>query len=284
MTRKALAGFPLILTLLLAACRQAPAPPPVPTPVGRKLSALPTAVGAPVFAPAGGHYTEALLQDGTWQIHAEGKPVASAATEEELATVLKSAKERAIIEGYQPVLLISADAGTPFEQFFVPVRVAAASGFMYFHFLVLSSEPGVDKAISHALPMVLSYPARSNKSKPFFIQITANGEIAVGSGASYQVLDSATAGTDLPGLEAQLSLYASAARVANSNPIAAVYVAPTVPYQRFIDLLSRFHANGVRPYLTHLSPHDETDPSDSPPPRKPSSPESHRATPRPPSP
>jgi biopolymer transport protein ExbD len=262
MTCKILAGIPLILTLLLAACRQTPAPV-TPVPSGRELAALPTAVSAPVFAPPSGHYAEAVLHDGRSQVYAAGKSVGDATTPEELESLFKSAKERADLAGLQPVLLISADAQTPFEQVAASIRVAALTGIEEFHFLVLPSEPGSGETSSHALSLSLPPMGDGSRVEPLSILITDSGEIAAGTGASRQMLDSVTASADLPGLEAQLRIYTSATRAANSTPVAQLLVQPAAPYQRFIDALCRFHANGIRP---DVIPDEGTSPTESLPP------------------
>ena len=262
MTCKTLAGIPLILTLLLAACRQTPAPV-TPVPRGRELAALPTAVSAPVFTPPSGHYAEAVLRDGRWQVFAAGKSVGDATTPEELEPLFKSAKERADLAGLQPVLLVSADGPARFDQIAASIREAALTGIEEFHFLVLPSEPTGGETSSHALSLSISRPGHGAIIEPLSILITNSGEIAAGTGASRQTLDSATAGANLPGLEAQLRIYTSAIRAANSTPVAQLLVQPAAPYQRFIDALCRFHANGIRP---DVLPDEGTSPTESLPP------------------
>lgn len=273
MTCKTLAGIPLILTLLLAACRQTPAPV-TPVPHGRELAALPTAVNAPVFAPPSGQYAEAVLRDGRWQVYSEGKSVGDATTPEEFEPLFKSAKERADLAGLQPVLLISADGSARFDQIAVPIKAAVDCGISQFHFLVRTSVAGHGATSSAALPLSLCYPAFSPGIDFMQIVITDTGAIDSGTGASRQALDSATASPNLPMLDTQLRLYASAALAANSTPVAEMLVQPAAPYQRFIDVLCRFHANGILPY--YFWPDEDYSPTEPSPLSKPASPSSSR--------
>jgi biopolymer transport protein ExbD len=123
------------------------------------------------------------------------------------------------------------------------------------------------------LSLSLSCPGHGSIIEPLSIRITNSGEIAAGTGASRQTLDSATAGANLPVLEAQLRIYKSAAQAANSPPVVQILVEPAAPYQRFIDALSRFHANGIRPYFL---PDGANSSSESLPLSKPASPSSSR--------
>jgi hypothetical protein len=272
MTCKTLAGIPLILSLLLAACRQTPVPV-TPVPRGRELASLPTAVNAPAFAPPSGHYAEAVLRDGRWQVLDGGKSAGDATTPEEFEPLFKSAKERADVAGFQPVLLISADAKTRFAQIAVPIKAAVDCGISQFHFLVRTSVAGHGATSSVALPLSLCYPAFSPGD---FMQIviTDTGAIDSGTGASRQALDSATASPNLPMLDTQLRLYASAALAANSTPVAEMLVQPAAPYQRFIDVLCRFHANGILPY--YFWPDEDYSPTEPSPLSKPAPPSSIR--------
>jgi hypothetical protein len=238
MTHATLAGIPLLLTLLVAACRQAPAPATA-APGGRELASLPTAVSAPDFAPPSGHYAEAVLRGGHWQILDGGKPVGDASTPEEFEPLFKSAKERADMAGLQPVLLISAEGQALFAQVAVPIKAAAACGISQFYFLVRTSLGGQSELSSPALPLVLCYPAYSSGIDLMQVVITDAGAIDAGTGPSRQTLDSATASPNLPRLEAQLGIYTLAARAANSPPVAQILAEPAARYQRFIDVLCR---------------------------------------------
>ena len=81
---------------------------------------------------------------------------------------------------------------------------------------------------------------------PMFIRIDASGTISVGVGASQQVLDSDVTVRDLPMLTAQLDMYASAARAANSTPLVQLWADSGATQQRVIDVINALASKDIQ--------------------------------------
>jgi biopolymer transport protein ExbD len=81
--------------------------------------------------------------------------------------------------------------------------------------------------------------------EPMLITLDAKGRTFVGSGDSRTMLDSDPTDHTLPMLHSQLALFSAAAKAANCQAPCMLYVEGTAPYQRVIDVLSRFHANDI---------------------------------------
>jgi len=74
--------------------------------------------------------------------------------------------------------------------------------------------------------------------EPLFIRVDSNGTIFTGVGPAQQALDSDSQERSLPMLSAQLELYATAARGANSTPLVQIYAEDNTSQQRVIDVLN----------------------------------------------
>lgn len=74
--------------------------------------------------------------------------------------------------------------------------------------------------------------------EPLFIRVDGNGAIFSGTGAAQQSLDSNESERNVPLLSAQLDLYATAARGANSTPLVQIYADGNASQQRVIDVLN----------------------------------------------
>lgn len=74
--------------------------------------------------------------------------------------------------------------------------------------------------------------------EPLFIRVDGNGAIFSGTGAAQQPLDSNESERNVPLLSAQLDLYATAARGANSTPLVQIYADGNASQQRVIDVLN----------------------------------------------
>lgn len=112
------------------------------------------------------------------------------------------------------------------------------------YFLVTSTIAPRETDLVMALPAA-SPGSEQPKIEPMFIRVDANGVIYTGIDAGQQQLDSDSSVREVPLLDSQLDLYASAARSAGSNPLVQVYVDTDATQQRVIDVLNSLAGAGI---------------------------------------
>jgi len=105
------------------------------------------------------------------------------------------------------------------------------------YFLVTSTLVPRETDLDMRLPAQVQSEAQPD-IEPLFIRLDSNGTIFTGTGAAQQVLDSNPDERGVPLLSAQLELYATAARGANSNPLVQIYADGNASQQRVIDVLN----------------------------------------------
>lgn len=106
------------------------------------------------------------------------------------------------------------------------------------YFLVTSTITPRETDLAMKLPANTPSSADQPKIEPMFIRVDAGGVIYTGTGAGQQQLDSDSSVREVPLLDSQLELYASAAASAGSQPLVQVYVDPGAVQQRVIDVLN----------------------------------------------
>lgn len=105
------------------------------------------------------------------------------------------------------------------------------------YFLVTSTITPREQDLAMALPA--NTPSGDvPKIDPIFIRVDAAGIIYTGIGNAQQQLDSDSSAREVPLLDAQLDLYATAARTADRTPLVQVSVDPGSTQQRVIDVLN----------------------------------------------
>lgn len=240
-----------LLALLLLSCRGNQQV--IAKPHGLDLAALPTASDAPLFEPEDGHYAELLLRDGRWHGFVDGNPAADPADEDELSDFLRSFRSDREQEGWNPVVLISADGHVPLSEIKKPVRAAARAGIDKV-FLHVRLSVGVENESPsfHSLTVYFTCPhcllARYNPDfDPLDVGIDENGAILQKVDASLVQVDDSRAPRELPGLDSILSAHAERARLENGAPVVRIDPGEETPYQRLIDVLCRLHAHGLEP-------------------------------------
>lgn len=105
------------------------------------------------------------------------------------------------------------------------------------YFLVTSTLIPRETDLDMRLPAQVQSDAQP-EIEPLFIRVDANGTIFSGTGAAQQALDSDDTNRAVPLLAAQLELYATAARGANSTPLVQIYADGNASQQRVIDVLN----------------------------------------------
>jgi biopolymer transport protein ExbD len=112
------------------------------------------------------------------------------------------------------------------------------------YFLVTSTITPRESDLGMSLPA--ANPSNEQpKIEPMFIRVDVAGVIYSGVGAGQQQLDSDAGVREVPLLNSQLDLYASAARSAGSNPLVQVFVDPGTTQQRVIDVLNALAGAGI---------------------------------------
>jgi len=112
------------------------------------------------------------------------------------------------------------------------------------YFIVTSTITPKETDLGMALPA--STPSTDQpKIEPMFIRVDAAGVIYTGTGAAQQTLDSDASAREVPLLDSQLNLYASAALSAGNTPLVQVYVDPGSTQQRVIDVLNALAGAGI---------------------------------------
>lgn len=106
------------------------------------------------------------------------------------------------------------------------------------YFIVTSTISRRETDLGLQLPGVSQASGEQPKIEPMFIRVDTAGAIFSGTGAGQQPLDSDVSVRDVPLLESQLALYASAANSAGSKPLVQVFVDPGALQQRVIDVLN----------------------------------------------
>ena len=106
------------------------------------------------------------------------------------------------------------------------------------YFLVTSTITPRETDVAMTLPSSTAASAEQPKIEPMFIKVDAAGIIYTGTGTGQQQLDSDAGAREVPLLDAQLGLYASAAASAGSQPLVQVFVDPGTTQQRVIDVLN----------------------------------------------
>ena len=74
--------------------------------------------------------------------------------------------------------------------------------------------------------------------QPFFIKVDENGYIYANTGSAQEVLDTDSEARKLPLLNQRLEIYASAARLGDSQPLVQIYVVNEAMHQRVVDVLN----------------------------------------------
>ena len=113
------------------------------------------------------------------------------------------------------------------------------------YFLVTSTITLRETDLSLQLPANSPPSDAQPKIEPMFIRVDASGAIFSGAGNGAQPLDSDVSVREVPLLESQLDLYASAALSAGSKPLVQVYVDPGALQQRVIDVLNALAGAGI---------------------------------------
>lgn len=80
---------------------------------------------------------------------------------------------------------------------------------------------------------------------PMFIQVDANGAVAVGVPPAQRQMDADTSVRAVPLLSSELRTYAEAARSSKDQPLVQIYVDGQASYQRVIDVLNALAAPDV---------------------------------------
>jgi hypothetical protein len=235
---------------MLTACREKPHP--IAKPHGLELTSLPTAVNAPVFAPADGHYAELLLRDGLWQGYESGKFAGTFSNEDEISGFYDKFKAREEKMGRHPVLLISADGQTPLSKIRMPIKNVPLRGISHCHLHVRSPTADRKSSSYHAVSIEFGCPicrvARYEpNTEPLTIIINEDASIQQDSGGSLTGLDDSDTTGDLPVLDSVLRQYSARIRGEKSAPLVRVLVKDATPYQRFIDVLCRLQDHGLEP-------------------------------------
>jgi hypothetical protein len=235
---------------MLTACREKPHP--IAKPHGLELTTLPTAVNAPVFAAADGHYAELLLRDGQWQGYESGKFAGTFSNEDQLSEFIRSFKDHEDNEGRITVPLISAEGKTPISQIKTAIRELARSGVDQHYFLVRLFPDNRKSSSYHAIALDFTclncrLSSYNSNPDPMVIVMMENGSIQQDVGDSLSELDDSNADSKLPGLDNALRQYAASIQGGNFPPLVRVRMNDTVPYQRFIDVLCRLHYHGMIP-------------------------------------
>ena len=106
------------------------------------------------------------------------------------------------------------------------------------YFLVTSTITPRESDLGMALPAANPDTSQQPEIEPMFIRIEPNGAIYTGIGASQQAMDTDVSVRELPLLRAQLDMYASAARAANSKPLVQISADGEASQQRVIDVLN----------------------------------------------
>lgn len=113
------------------------------------------------------------------------------------------------------------------------------------YFLVTSTIRPRETDLGLQLPANTPPTESQPKIEPMFIRVDPAGAIYIGTGASQQQLDTDNSSRQLPLLESNLELYASAARSAGTNPLVQVYADPDSTQQRVIDVLNALAGAGI---------------------------------------
>jgi hypothetical protein len=245
-----LIACPLFLAFKLPACREKPHP--IAKPHGLALTTLPTAVNAPVFAPADGHYAELLLRDGQWQGYVDGKAMGTLKDLDQISEFIRSFIDRENVEGRKTIPLISADGRTPFSQIQIATRGLATGGTDQIYFLVQSLSGSHKPLTNHAVVLeficlhcrLMGYDPNPDL---MVIVLMENGSIQRDNGDSLSELDDSNADSKLPGLDTALRQYAASIQGGNFPPLVRVRVDNKISYQRFIDVLCRLQNHGMIP-------------------------------------
>jgi len=254
--------------LMVAGCRDAPESAEAPDPaLGHALPGLVFAANAPVFDTGDSAYTELVRNEDLWKIHHGGAWRADCHSEEEIYQAMRPIWN----QDSGSRILISAAGDIAFREIRELIRGGARAGFWRVDFLVATGKRG---GANHALCLKLPRMGWSPpEHEPFFIIIDAQGVVSSGTGASRKVLDRDPAVHALPKLNALLQFYVAAANAENCKPYCQVYADPESSYQRVIDLLSCFHANGIEEVVfTDIIEEPESPPSFKTKPRAPSFP------------
>lgn len=106
------------------------------------------------------------------------------------------------------------------------------------YFLVTSTITPRETDLGMTLPANTPSSADQPKIEPMFIRVDASGVIYTGTGPGQQALDTDAGDRNVPLLDTQLQLYASAAASAGSQPLVQVYVDPGAIQQRVVDVLN----------------------------------------------
>jgi biopolymer transport protein ExbD len=113
------------------------------------------------------------------------------------------------------------------------------------YFIVTSTIQPREQDLLMALPANSPPSSEQPKIDPMFIKVDAGGAIYTGVGAGQQALDTNSDSREVPLLDSQLELYASAARSAGNNPLVQVWVDPGTTQQRVIDVLNALAGAGI---------------------------------------
>lgn len=112
------------------------------------------------------------------------------------------------------------------------------------YFLVTSTISPRERDLGMALPAA-NPTTEQPDIEPLFIKIEASGTIYTGTGPAQQMADSDPSVRDVPRLTEHLTMYASAAKAANSTPLVQIYVDGETAQQRVIDVLNALAGQGI---------------------------------------
>jgi biopolymer transport protein ExbD len=113
------------------------------------------------------------------------------------------------------------------------------------YFLVTSTITPRETDLGMKLPGPYPMPNQPTEIDPLFIRIEASGEIFTGIDSGRRSMDSDSSARNLPLLGEELSLYASAARAANSTPLVQIHADDRATQQRVIDVLNVLAGAGI---------------------------------------
>lgn len=239
---------------LLAGCREEGEMAREPVEIwGGRLEGLVESYGAPRLDRLDGGLIEILRSGDCWKSYDRGGFHASCSDQEELFSSLDMLRDRCRAGGFDTRLVVSAPAEIPFQEVGRAVRTAATVGICDIEFLV-DQGTGLSRPSAFNLDLGMT-PGCSVPSgiEPILICVDGGGEVAMGTGASRNVMDRDKTDRTLRNLDQRLSTYHHAAEAASSISIVQIYVAPGASYQRMIDVLACVEWNHIgKTYFTDI--------------------------------
>ncbi len=105
------------------------------------------------------------------------------------------------------------------------------------YFLVTSAVQVKETDLAMKLPSAVPSDKQPD-IEPLFIRIDSNGVVSAGVGTFQEILDSDASSRHLPQLSQRLSIYAGAAKSANTTPLVQLWADGGAVTQRVIDVLN----------------------------------------------